>query len=161
MSKIYLKCTTIQELAEVCQKYLITGTRTKEAGGQSYVYTADNAPKWFKDLVKKAHDIDDVMPNDYIYQFIKDALYTIAESSDPQEAIYQIEPDCYNHDLLKWISDNLSFSSWVDEAIQDYSTTKDLTLFDALMRGQQKHREEIAQCVFDCLETRLGEIKRE
>lgn len=146
---------TVQELAEESLKYLKWGKRTKEAGGEDYCFTKDEAPQWFKDLVYKAHKIDDVLPNDYIYCFISDALSLIAGSDEPEEAILEIEGDIYNHDLLKWLSNNLTFSCYVDEVIQEYGTNEDTQFFNILMDAQKRHKEVIARSVLESLHLKL------
>ena len=50
--------------------------------------------------------------------------------------------DVYNHDLLKWVSDNLYNMEYVDNAIADQQAT---TLSQALMQGQSEAIREIYQ----------------
>jgi len=56
-------------------------------------------------LCQDAHD--DMFPDDHVYNFIVDALSTIAdadEDADLEDLAFDIEPDIYNHDLLRWLS---------------------------------------------------------
>lgn len=125
----------------------------RDEAPQRFYHLKDNAPQCVKDLVYKAHKIDDVLPNDYIYEFIVEALQLFTESgavrmSELEEDINEIEPDVYNADLLRWVSDNLAFSAWVDEALSEYGA-KDL--FQALQIGQQLQRQAIARSVLDSI----------
>lgn len=131
-------------------KYFEHGKRND---GTKYRFIKDEAPEEYRELAYSAHLVDDVMPNDYIYDFIYDALTVISEcDSDDhiEDEINSIEPDVYNSDLLKWISDNLTFSSWVDEAMKTYEA-KDL--FSALQIGQGLHRQAIANSVYESLQS--------
>lgn len=140
---------TIQELARQASESLIWNER-KEGG--KYCYFKDGSPQWMKEMAFKCHNIDDVMPNDYIYAFISEALDIITGSDNPDEAIFEIEPDIYNNELLSWLSSNLSFSSWVDEEIEECGSKE---LFGLLQHAQARHKQAIASCVLSELQAEL------
>lgn len=150
---------TYQSLASKAYKYLVTGDRTQTQ--EEYLYTADEAPEWVKELVKNAHTIDDCLPNDYIYRFVSDALALIADAPDELNSEDSVrdylcdnvvnDVDVYNNELLKWIGNNLGFSEYVEETMNEYRDVKNLGFFVLLQRAQQLHREAIAQNVLNSL----------
>jgi len=143
---------TIQELAKEMGKNFLCKIRTN---GDTYMVLKKKIG-WQKDIIKACHDIDDVIPNDYVYQFISDAVDIIAEvDGDDIDTIKDNlhEPldssvDIYNADLLKWVITNPSFSCWVDQAIEEMGCTEH---FKSLMVGQYLQREAIAFKIVDML----------
>lgn len=114
--------------------------------------------EWVKDMVFKAHN--DLLPNDYIYSFIVEALDVIAECEtlkQAEEAPFEgyLEPDVYNGRLLAWVSDNLHFAWYVDNAMQEMDC-KDL--FTALAYGQAECKKEVYFTVLEHLKDKLEEI---
>ena len=128
----------------------------------SFWHTSDEAPEWVKNLCHTAHKVDDVMPNDYVYEYIVDALDLIGEMegadrlSEFEESIFEIEGDIYNADLLQWVASNLSFSSYVDEAMNEYGAKEH---FNALQIGNALHKQAIARSVLDSINEQAEEIE--
>ena len=80
---------TIQKTAADAASYFETALRADGANiaGDSntvYVRLKDGAPEWVTDLVHDAHG--DMLPDDWRYSVIQDALETIADSDDPEDA---------------------------------------------------------------------------
>lgn len=151
------KLSTIQELAKQCQSYMEQGQRTdKNCPHPLYYYSKDTAPQWFKDLCYKAHKIDDILPNDYIYDYIKEAIDIIANNENPQDVIYEIEPDCMTFDLLQWVSNNLCFMTWADNVLKEGFEPKSLSAL--LQMAQANHKQAIANNVLISLEEHLKHI---
>jgi hypothetical protein len=77
---------------------------------------ADGAPDWFTDLCHHAHG--GMMPDDWRYEFIQDALNAPADGADEDrldlDALYP-----YTADRLGWLSSNLDRSGYCDEAAED------------------------------------------
>jgi hypothetical protein len=101
-----------------------------------------------KNLIYKAHD--NMMPDDYKYSYVVDALNLISECSedDIQEEIYNIEADIYTSDLTNWLNSSNSRVYYLTEALEEYGITDG---FQALSIAQQKERQEIANSVFNSL----------
>lgn len=147
---------TIFELAEIMSKAF--ETRKRNDGKNFYcikdeynIHQENTEYSWINNIIHDAHMVDDVMPNDYIYQFIRDAVDIISEcetEEEIEERFFEIEADIYYADLFSWVSDNLNFSSYVDEAMQEFQLTD---LCSALQYGQQRHKEAIAFSVFNSL----------
>lgn len=84
----------------------------------TYALAAD-APEWVSDLIRQAHG--DLLPDDYRYRFIADALYALADADDPSDV--EPEPDVYNTDLLAWASSSATrFAGYCEDALADWGT---------------------------------------
>jgi len=72
--------------------------------GTQFVCLIGQAPSELQDLIRKVHfDLfDNSLPNDWIYSVIHDALGDLLH--DHRDDIL-IEPDCYYHDLYKWLGE--------------------------------------------------------
>lgn len=136
---------TIQELARQYADLFVT---KKRDNGDTYLcIELDDKNPELMDLIRNAHD--GLMPDDYKYQFIHDALEAIAlvEVEDDLNNI-DLEPDIYNCDLLKWVSSNLTRAAYVDDAIRDYEYDG---LFNALQNGQSYEKNEVLHSVLSSL----------
>jgi hypothetical protein len=137
---------TIQELARQYADMFITAQRDNE---ETYLTLRDSNDNLMS-LIRDAHG--DMMPDDFKYQFIHEALEAIAETDDIDDI--NLEPDCYNRDLVKWVSSNLIRASAVDEAVENYSYK---CFYSALRMGQSAEKEEVLYFVRSSLESILGE----
>jgi hypothetical protein len=74
---------------------------------------ADGAPQWFTDLCHYAHG--DMMPDDWRYEFIQDALSALADGADEDrmdlDGLYP-----YSADRLDWLASHLDRPGYCDEA---------------------------------------------
>ena len=72
-----------------------------------------------KDLIHKAHGEN--LPDDYIYEYISDALDLISECSDEEEIeerIGEIEGDVYTSDLTKWLASHNGRVDYLTQALE-------------------------------------------
>lgn len=143
---------TIQELAREGSAFLTTSTRPD---GSTFYRLADNAPQWVSDLVYSAHG--DMMPDDYRYRWSAYALEAFSSYDDPETAIYEIEPEPYNSQLLAWVSSNLIRIAFVDDAMDNGSSD----LISALAAGQAAEMSEVYYSVLESLVTELEEMEAE
>src|ERR1051326_8774615 len=136
---------TIQELAQQYADLFVTKTRRD---GEKYICVENNdkSPE-LMDLIRTAHD--GMFPDDYKYQFIHEALEAIAESADEEYIDLMLEPDIYNHDLLKWVSSNLTRASYVDQAVMDGYQYDGL--LNTLINGQSYEKNEVLHSVIASL----------
>ena len=141
---------TIQELASEYASLFITKTRDN---GDKFLCLKDKSndekltdnDACLSQFIYMAHD--GMLPDDYKYQFIHDALEAIAETDDIDDI--SLEPDCYNRDLLKWLSSNLIRASYVDRAMEEIHPYDNL--WQALSNGQYLEKEEVLQSVISSL----------
>ena len=110
---------TIQELARQMVEAFELRHRDN---GESFWVLKDGRPQWMQDAAHAAHG--DMFPDDWRYEFIRHAAGIIADSDGGDEgldeAVYEIEADVYNHDLLTWLASDPSRIAYVDEAMEEY-----------------------------------------
>ena len=106
--------TTIQTLAAEAGACFETATRSRVVGGSGeleedrYVRVKDGSPEWVTELVHAAHD--DMLPDDWRYEKIADALEYIAEVDDPDDSgeFADQAVDIYTGARLAWLASHLS-----------------------------------------------------
>lgn len=122
----------------------------------------DDADPDLQELCYAAHG--DMMPDDYVYNYIVDALGMIADSStdELQDLDGEIESDIYNSDLLKWLSSNLTRASYVDRYVQDFGIeAKDFELYKVIGGGQWLEKRDVFQSVLSSLIKLVTEMEEE
>lgn len=114
----------------------------------TYTLTSD-APNWVSDLVREAHG--NMLPDDFRFRFIADALYALADTEDPDDI--EPEPDVYSTDLLAWAGSNANrWAGYCDDALWELG--KEAGGFTQLAAyGQLLEREEVLGLVRQFLET--------
>ncbi len=144
--------TTIRSLAsEMSQAFEQGGPRDD---GKTFRKLKDGSPQWMTDVCHEAHA--DMMPDDYRYVFIENAVEAIAESDadDPDSidnARCEIEADIYTHDLTAWLGSRADRSGYCDEAAEDQGEGfKEIIPF--IQAGQVLEKEEVFQLVLSALE---------
>lgn len=142
---------TIQELA---QEYLTYFERKEgENGLPSYTWK-DGTPKALRDLIQEAHG--DMMPNDYKYNFVVDALETIAQELDEDS----IEADIYNRDLLNWLASHLDRPGYCDQYAEEYGVdSKNFSIINIISGGQYLEKMEVYRSVLSSLEEIIEELE--
>ena len=144
---------TIQQLAQEAYDSL---QRASRKDGSTYVRIADDAPDWVQPLVHDAHG--DLMPDDWRYETIEDALSTIAESDnnlDEGDHEFADDADIYNADLLKWVGSHGSRGGYVDDALTEFGPARDF--YHSLQLGQYTERLEVYTSVLSYLTERVEE----
>lgn len=124
---------------QLARKYANLFVTKERPTGEKFLCVEDKTED-LDNLIRDAHN--GMLPDDYKYQFIFEALQAIAENEDLDDIC--LEPDCYNRDLLKWVSSNLTRASYVDEAVEEIGY-KDL--YNAIAIGQIKEKDEILYSV--------------
>lgn len=122
----------------------------------------DDADPDLQELCYAAHG--DMMPDDYVYNYIVDALGMIADSStdELQDLDGEIESDIYNSDLLKWLSSNLTRASYIDSYVEEFSIqSTDFDLYLAIGGGQRQEKMEVFNSVLSSLIKLVTEMEEE
>ena len=151
----------IQELATHALTFLeskVRPARGDERETRFYTLT-ERYPTWVRDMVYTAHE--DMMPNDYKYQYVVDTLDALSEGQDPEEALYEIEADVYNYDLLKWLESHGERAGFVDEATRELGHNAELGIIGDIMMGQVQEKQQVWQSVASSLQERLDAIEME
>jgi hypothetical protein len=111
---------------------------------------SDGAPQWFTDLCHHAHA--DMMPDDWRYEFIQDALNALEDGADEDrlelDALYP-----YTADRLNWLASHLDRPGYCDEAAEDAGgPPDDILAFVAWGMDREMHE------VFGIIHAKLEEI---
>lgn len=146
---------TVQELAEKVRKNFVLNER--DNGAQYWSYKGVT-PAWVQEMCREAHN--DMMPDDYKYQFIVDALASIADNEDADDARNSIEADIYTANLTAWLSSNLNRIEYVNQAGNDFGIGVNFDLVQLLQLGQVTEKTEIFESILNSLEEHLEELGR-
>ena len=140
---------TIKTLAAEALAHMVEKTRDN---GESFWCFDKDAPSWCSELAHHAHG--DMMPDDWRYEFIREALLAIddCDSDDEDEIrdyVMEIEPDIYTGRLLAWLASSVSRLNHVDEYREEYGF--DGPTGSAIMGGQALEKQEVGDLVIDFL----------
>ncbi len=99
----------------------------------------------------------DMLPDDYKYEFIIDALSILADT-EADEAAERIEADCYTHDLTAWLHSRIGRVSYLTEVLESYEPKDG---FQLLALAQYTERTEVFHSVLGSLHTILAATNEE
>ena len=123
-------------------------------GGDEYVRLRAGRPDWVRDLVQHAHG--DLLPDDWRYRTISDALEFIAESDDdPREREHEFADatvDVYTGARLAWLGSHLSRPGYCDDAVEDFGPPSPDGIVERAGLGQYCEAAEVFALVLDALE---------
>jgi len=117
--------------------------------GESFWTLSDSAPDWVENLVKHAHD--GMLPDDWKYEFIVDALDLIIDGEGATQDL-QLDADIYTNKLLQWLSSSNYRVEYCNEAAEELGATVG-DLIQNISIGQYKEKNEVLQRVIDSLES--------
>lgn len=141
----------LDELAAHANSFFVAKQRS---GGETFWSLKTPHPEWVLEMVHKAHG--DILPEDYKYLYVVEALDALEEGRNPEEP--ELEPDIYTGELLKWIGSGIERPFYVDEAVGMYGHSDQGIVSDIAM-GQLYEMEEIFRIVVDALQERLEAIE--
>lgn len=148
--------TSVQAIAAEALEHF--ETRTRYADGEKFVTLKDTRPDWLQDLVREAHG--DMLPDDWRYEKIRDALEWIAESGDPEDEAGEFADnavDVYTAARVSWLASNLNRASYVDEAVVEFGNDGG-GIIDRIGLGQYAEAAEIYSSVLGSLEARANVV---
>jgi hypothetical protein len=145
--------TPLQQLATEYAKLLTTKTRTNNSDAQKTFIclvddVTDNHP--IRGLIRVIHS--DMLPDDYIYQYISESLDLLADYTDPNDV--KIESDIYNYDLLCWVKSHAERICRCDEVLNN-DDMRPLHFMDIIRAAQWEERNEVFHYVRHHLEVIL------
>lgn len=162
---------TYSELARQYYNWFESKYRDEEGQKDRFVCLKEGAPDELKDLVWKAHDNGEFLPDDYRYDWIQDALGSIADSDaddadeldnyDLNRAREELEPDAYCDELAKWFFSNINRARYVDEAVNELEWSKEGGVYAAIGWGQLREKEETYSQVHEALSEIWNDIKED
>ena len=145
---------TIQQLAQEYSSMFETKTRTN---GEKFLCLKDRYTREvyspINNLVREAHN--DMLPDDYKYQFILESLNAIGDSTDIEEI--QLEADIYNHELLKWVASHGDRQIYCNEVLENSDCHPDF--MQIVSCAQYMEKDEVLQITKIYLRDILEECK--
>jgi hypothetical protein len=106
-------------------------------------------------VCRKAHDDGNLLPDDWRYAFIEEAVDVLAACEDIEEARTRLEPDIYTYELTGWLHSLNSRVYYLGEALAEYGSFRDG--FQLLAAAQMMEKEE----VFYQVQAALGQVNGE
>jgi hypothetical protein len=122
--------------------------------GEAFRKLSDDAPEWMTTVSREAHDGGELLPDDWRYAFIEQAVDALAEHGDADTARDMLEPDVYTSDLTGWLHSRNSRVYYLGEVMEEYGPFKDG--FQLLAVAQLREKEEVFGQVLDALRLELG-----
>lgn len=138
----------VEDMAKLARSWFESSSRDD---GSVFWARKDGAPEWLADMCYEAHGA--LMPDDWRYSFIVDALDIISEGDEDAEP----EADIYTHDLLAWLSSNLTRVAYCEEAREEY-VGPDATMLDIITCGQVVERREVLDLVREWLANNCDDV---
>jgi hypothetical protein len=144
--------TTLQTLAREMSQAFENGTRP--GNGETFRKLRDTAPEWMTTVCRLAHDEGSLLPDDWRYAFIEQAVDALAEHEDADEALGRLEPDIYTSDLTAWLHSLNSRVYFLGEVLAEYGSFRDG--FQLLAAAQMIEKEETFHQVVTALQNHLS-----
>jgi hypothetical protein len=140
----------IHEYAREAAGYFTTSRR--ETNGHEYVHLRDDTPEWVRQVVYQAHGAGDILPDDWRYQTIRNALdWLTDEDSDPDEDAGEWsegQVDTSTHMLARWLGSHSARASYCDEYLSQFDPDG---VMSAIAGGQYLEAGEVWSLVVDAL----------
>jgi hypothetical protein len=144
--------TSIQEAAADMRARFTLKTRASD--DSRYWTHANQDDEQSRSLALYAHDNGSMLPNDWRYQFIVDALDILAEYEDDEYfSAVDLDTDTQWSTLADWLQSAPVRGSYVDDAIADGGYPADMGIWTAIAMGQLREREEVLGMVKSWLES--------
>lgn len=124
--------------------------KTRTDGHTEFWALKDGAPEWMTDVCRASHNSARMLPDDYRYEFIVDALSAIADHDDEEDARDSLEADVYTGHLTAWLASNINRIAYCDEAAENYGGQ--LTeITQMISAGQESEKREVFDEVVQAL----------
>jgi hypothetical protein len=148
--------SSIKKLAETALNCFEVRTRDN---GNTYYCRKDGSPEWIQDMIHDAHG--DMLPDDYRYGFVYDALNIIVEADCAGDRLEGLDNsvDIYTSDLTSWLNSRTDRYSYVDQAIEEFGPFD--SVISSISAGQLKEREEVFYSVLEFLKDLSDEEEEE
>lgn len=149
----------IHEYAREAAGYFTTSRR--ETNGHEYVHLRDDTPEWVREAVYRAHGSGDILPDDWRYQTIRNALDALADGADPDEdagewSEGQVDTSTYR--LAQWLGSHSIRASYCDEYLSQFEPG---SVMSAIAGGQYLEAGEVWSLVVDALREYARNDERE
>jgi len=143
---------TIQELAKKYVAY--ASRRTRDNGEKFWVF--DSEDEDLRNLICEAHDSGNVLPDDYRYAFIRDALLAIAEADEEEwleDPDFPYDTNISNYKAATWLASRNDRAAYVDEYAQEFGVdAKNFSVISLISQGYAAEKREVFQSVLSSLQ---------
>ena len=139
---------TVQELARLVR--CTFSLETRENGTEYWTHNRC-APDWINELCHTAHG--DMLPDDYRYKFIVQALNALEEAEDLDEAGHHWEFEPYLARLADWLGSHNHRFSYCDDWAEEMGKPEDT--YHLLAGGHLQERLEVLALVRGSIEQQL------
>ncbi len=130
----------------------------KRSSGDEYYYFDCGDNKAEEEHCNKlsfaTHNDGDVLPDDYRYAFMVEALNAIEDASDLDDI--RMEADVYTSALTAWLGSRNYRTSYCDEAVTEFGVAN-ADMFTRMSLGQLMEKEEVLGAVKEHLQSELDE----
>ena len=146
----------IRDVCEQCLKKLAEETskyfeyKKRHDTDDSITCCKSETPAWVREMVYEAHD--GLLPDDYKYEYIRDAVEAIADSGLDEP---EFQTDAYTYDLINWMNSHHYRRGYCDDAIKDGMAD---SIDSSCAYGQYQERQEVYNVVLDCLINKLHQL---
>ena len=120
--------------------------KERESGEAYWAHALDDATA--QELALAAHGDGAMLPDDTRYSYIVEALESLSEHEDEEDAKQSLETDKCTHDLVQWLGSHGERIGYCDEALE----WKPTSMSTLLMLGQLQERLEVFDQVVAWLE---------
>lgn len=152
--------STLAEKAAEARSWLHRGEREVPGIGQ-ILLPKPGAPGWLQPMCLSAHEDGDMLPDDWRYEFIGDALDVLAEPDDrdPRERFDEWADGAYiyTHEQLSWLASNLNRLGYCDEACEQYGDTLEWDTQRRIIAGMRHEQELVFESILASLEALVEE----
>jgi hypothetical protein len=91
------------------------------------------------------HNDGDMLPDDWRYDFVREALGAIEDASDFDDI--EVEADIYNSELTDWLGSHGHRPGYCDEAVEEGLVSEDASMIDRIQMGQYMEKREVLAAV--------------
>jgi len=139
----------VSHVSKKAKEALAYFEKANRTNGVEFWKVKDGAPQWVTDLCFSAHSEGAMLPDDWRYVFIVEALVALEEE-------IELEPDIYTSELCAWLASNVNRVGYVDDARDEWGG--DLkSIFDELQLGQLTEKRDVFDQVTAFLEALIEE----
>jgi hypothetical protein len=133
----------------------------KRHSGENFITLKDEADENLKKVIHDIHDIFDVLPNDWIYEKIENAFFSIVNDGfeDIDDFTGQCEADIYTNELLEWAKDG--YAQYLIEETHEEFGYNSGHWTDIIRFSQEQGIKRIYEAVWNFVEEQAEEDEEE
>ena len=161
---------TIQERAQWHLDNFERGERESElpTDGKIWIVKDDAKSEPTRVLSRIAHidpDGDSILPDDWRYEYIVDALHLIIETAAYNGDVYEddwidvqheIEGDVYNSNLMAWASSHAYRVAYADQQVVDLGIAGEDGIYSRLMHGNAYEQRFVFESVLATIQNEVS-----